>query len=236
MVNIAICDDNEIFLKHFSASINMLMKKTDEDYRVFTLSNKSELMKLLKSQGGTINILFMDIDFGDADGITLAKHINIDYPNIIIVYVTAYVEYAKNICMSKFMNFLTKPVNPEQLKYVLNEALCSVDKQKSSVVYLNSLGKTVCIELDSIKFIESNKRKAIFHIADKAEEFYYKISDLPNILGKDFVRCHKSYIVNLEHIRKIESYNIILDDNTQIPLAQKKYKEIRECYFNYISR
>lgn len=70
------------------------MSDSGDECKITPLGRNSELQSLLSTSGKSINILFMDIDLGDDNGIEITKRINKDFPDIIVIYVTAYLEYA----------------------------------------------------------------------------------------------------------------------------------------------
>lgn len=84
------------------------------------------------------------------------------------------------------------------------------EKQNKSIKTFNIKGKIFNIEVEKIKYIESNKRVVIIYEEDLKRRIYGKLDEIEEMLSSNFVRCHQSYIVNLEHVRELNTHEFVL--------------------------
>lgn len=233
--SIVICDDNSIFTDYFANMLAKILKSKNIQSDILTAKNASELSKLISETDKLIDVIFMDIDFGADNGITLTRELNKLLPNTVFVYVTAYIEYAEKIYKSKFSNFIVKPITEEKIEYALNNVFSEIQKRQSRTIKICSSGNFISVNIDDIIYAESNKRKIVVHTSAGSEEFYFKISEFEEKLGKGFYRCHKSFIINFCHIKRLLRDFVILDNGVEIPIAQKKQPKIKNAYIDFIS-
>lgn len=128
-------------------------------------------------------------------------------------------------------------VNIDQLKErefecILESSIKKKRVEKTIVVKSGTVYHSVFIE--DIVFAENNGRKIILHLEDKILEFYGKMEELGNELGKDFFRCHRGYLVAMSKIKGYDSSNIYLKNGESVFLAKRKYGEFTEKYKQYI--
>ena len=122
---------------------------------------------------------------------------------------TAYSQYSEAIFKTKPTYLLLKPIKKEQIKKSLERAL-QEEKQNKSIKTFNIKGKIFNIEVEKIKYIESNKRVVIIYEEDLKRRIYGKLDEIEEMLSSNFVRCHQSYIVNLEHVRELNTHEFVL--------------------------
>lgn len=236
MVNILICDDNEKFIITFRSFLEKDLESRKTAFLIKTAVSSAELCAALERNEAKPDIIFMDIDFGASDGIELTKKINAAFPKIKIIYVTSYTEYATRIYNSKFANFVTKPLNESKVSTLLDNVLKEIETQRNSAVPFSVNNKTVMIYPEELCYIESMKRKAVFHYIDRTEDIYCKTAELSEKLGKNFVLCHRSYIVHLRYIKEITATTVELYSNDILPVSRSRAAELKAAYLEYISK
>ena len=101
------------------------------------------------------------------------------------------------------------------------------------MVLLPINGRPVRIPITDIFYAEAFSHTILLHLADGEESLRMRMSDLQELLGEDFCRCHRSYIVSLEHIRHLSRSAGFLDNGQQIPLARSAYDGIHQASFHF---
>lgn len=187
--------------------------------RILTFSTGESLLQYL--QKNTADLLFLDISLESMNGIAIARQLNKIHPSLRIVYITGYTEYAGEICLSRYENFLLKPIDPAKFHSVFRQAIKEI-QLKSHYIQLKIGTSPISLDARKIIYIESDKRKIIFHCTDTTIQYYYKIADLLPLLPESFEQCHKSYIVNMDYIQSINRNEIILKNSFCLPIAQKR--------------
>lgn len=132
----------------------------------------------------------------------------------------------KPIDNAKFFEVLNKAIN--KIKSFENELL---KEQPSILIKIGTA--TQKIFLNEILFIEVFNRKIIIHKQNDEIEFYGKLKEFENALGKNFIRSHRSYIVNLMYVSVYSRDSVTLEDGTTILLAKQKYEEFVKKFIEY---
>lgn len=233
MLNIAICDDNQLFLDKIADSVLSLVK---EDHNVLKFASASDLIdRIEKYSGEDVDIVITDIEMPGLNGITMAKELKNLYPRIQFIFVTNYTEYIQEVFSVNPVYYILKPVNEEKLLEALEKAIEQISESDKKCFNVTSKNKIVRIRYDEIKYIESYSRKIIIHEAKRNTELLMKLDDFEKELPPYFLRIHKSYSVNMNMIRSINNNLIELFSGEVIPVAKAKYPEIKKSILRFLS-
>ncbi len=232
------CDDDKKFVYDFSNLLKTIC--SDKDIIVSTNSG-AELLNLFEKRAYKIDIVFLDIEMNGLDGLLLTKIIKDLSPTTIIILVTNYENYALDGYKARAFNYLLKPINQKTLKDALDEAsklivddnYFSIDIKKE-ITFLN---------YKDIIYIESFNRKIIYYTRSSKYETSERFSDVVNKFEPNgFYKTHKSFIVNLNYVDKVDKQNkeLVLITGFTIPVGGRNIKnliikliEARKCYDNF---
>ena len=160
MISIAICDDEKCYVDEL---INLIRDNTPDNiqYNLYSFYSGEELVKAIEKD--TIDILFLDIEMKEINGIEIGRIVKQKIPNCIIFFVTNHNNYITDIFRLGSFQFLQKPINYEDFKYDYNRALI---KYKNDHMYIEIKlnGSTRNVLLGEIKFIEVNIREIKIHL------------------------------------------------------------------------
>lgn len=178
------------------------------------------LLDQVKTSQNT-GIYFLDIDLNsDMNGMKLAQQIRLFDPRGFIIFITAHSElsYMTFQYRVEAMDFVLKD-NPAEAKVKIRECLLNamerytLQTNKIHKVYTMELGgRKVSVDYDEIFFFETSRNihKVILHAKDRQIEFYGAIKELTSILDDNFVRCHRSFLVNKNNIKEVDAKNRII--------------------------
>ena len=207
MLGIAVFDDEKIIVDYVGELIKENLDINAKIYKYTKLEEfKGDCKKGILQK---INAIYIDIKIDSLNGIQIAQKIQQENPKIKIIYMTAYSQYSEAIFKTKPTYLLLKPIKKEQIKKSLERAL-QEEKQNKNIKTFNIKGKIFNIEVEKIKYIESNKRVVIIYEEDLKRRIYGKLDEIEEMLSSNFVRCHQSYIVNLEHVRELNTHEFVL--------------------------
>ena len=177
-------------------------------------------------------LLIADIRLGDENGIETAHFIQSFFKNLFIIFITGFPEeYYEEIFRNvKPYGFLGKPVKTELLIEYINEIelLIMGEKKKISI---KCNGDIIDIEQKNIMYFESKKRRMIVYTVGKTFSTYCKLKDVENTLSEKFIRCHKSFIVNLDFIFSMNKCEFVICDGKTVPISRPYEKDARIKYF-----
>lgn len=229
---IIICDDERSTLGCIG---NLIEAYFDGNCKVARFDNAASLeIHLYEVVKGNIDIVFLDIDLNDRNGIDLAKTIKVSYPHIRVIFITGYIDFAQNIFEADPTYFLVKPVTAERLSRSLETAIKALKEDKQSAISFTAKGTVIHIRLDDIRYIESRKRIVYLHEADLTREIYDKLNDLEGRLPSNFLRCHQSFIVNMDKARHLNSSHFLMYSGEQVPVSQLKYGDAKKRFMSYL--
>ena len=202
ILRVAVCEDYP--------SDAALMEKTIEEcgipseVRVF----KSAEAFLEVYRGEAFDVIFMDIylGLGAMKGIEAAKSIRETDPNVVIAFVTTSLDHTLESYRLSAFKYLEKPVTKDAVRETLEYALLK-RKRAPAVTLKTSGGKEENIPLDSILFLESRGHTVEVHTSSGliVTNQTTNLEEIGKMLPTpQFLRCHRSYLVNLDHVMKVD--------------------------------
>ena len=185
--------------------------------------------------------VFLDINMPELDGVSLGKILSKLNPNMKIVFITAYREYAADAFEIRAFDYLLKPYSEARINEVLENLIKSKETElpkeinKINKITVFSGEKMVVISLDEIYYIEVLDKDTKVYTKEDAYLSKLKISRWEEILPKHkFYRTHRSYIINLDKIREVEpwfngTYILKVKDlSFKVPVSRNNIREFKE--------
>lgn len=228
---IAICDDSRIDALLSKTLIIEYCKKHHLSCTVVLYENGSGLLRDI-IDGKSFDIVFMDIYVGQELGIDIARQLrNVGYENLLI-FSTITDEYAIESYSVKANGYILKPYNMPRLENVLDRVLEKYDTDFMRVKVRNTY---VNVPYSDIIYIESCNNRCTLHTAEGEYSLYMRLDEIEERLSGDesrFLRCHRSYIVNMDHITAVDE-QFILDNGESVLIRSKSKAQIKKRYFVY---
>lgn len=203
---------------------------------VGTFKTAMEAQRLLHS--GMVDLIFLDINLPMISGIALLK--SLKNPPLVII-TTAYSEYALESFELDVVDYLLKPFPFERFVKATNKAFKLFDANKvgrsnevqevaSEQVILNVDKVLYQVPLDKIQYIASDRDYVCIHTAERKYVFLDSLRNWEKRLaGSGFTRIHKSYVVNMTHITKIEGNRAFLSI-TELPIGRSYRSAFMEVF------
>lgn len=232
MIDIFACDDDvniTEFLKFF------IMKHFGDEYRVVALNCCRELVGLVEINDRVPDILIMDINLKDGNGIETVKHLQKLYPKLKVIYLTGIINYATAIFETNPSYFLVKPINENHLIDAITKVSEEIDFDKSDSIVVKTNGSEIILFRREIMYVESQGRKLVLHMIDgKKNEIYEKMDVLQEQLGATFIRSHKSFLINMKYITERTNKEFYLSDGKVLPISKPNLREAKIRFISYL--
>lgn len=230
-MRIAICDDNIQELASISKIIEQFKIEhyPDLTYEVFN-SPRSLLNKVEKHE---FDLLLLDIIMPDMTGIELATVIRSFDMHLPIIFLTSSTEFAISSYRVHAKDYLLKPIDTQ----LLYDALLGQIESAKQVHLVKTTDSIMQIPLSQIVYFESLTRKLFIHLEDDATlQILGTLAEHEEQLSKfpQFYKPHRSYFVNLQHVRKLDKEGIHTSLGHIIPIPKPTYTKAKEVYMNYL--
>ena len=231
-MNIIICDDCQGDRTFLDSLLREYEKGSTERFNITEYASGIGLCEDREILSNC-QIVFLDINMEDRDGLKTAIKIKELYPDIYIVLVTAYMSYSLEGYKVKASRFLLK----DDWEYTIKECMDSLIgelRKKDCYVDFSFVEGQVRLQTDDIIYIETARHKNVFY-TKKQTYTIYKIMDeiVEELSAYDFVRIHQSFLVNMRYIEKISSYVLRLITGKEISVPKSRYQEVKRAFALY---
>lgn len=186
-------------------------------------------------ENNKVDIIFLDIMINDENSMDWSiKNIKNNYTQII--FMTSYPQCAYNLSETNCCYYIIKSrLNDDILTNAIRRALQNTIKKDPNLTIVKSGSKSYIINFQDMLYIESLNNNIIIHIKNKNSiTIYSTLKEYSECVPPNFLRCHKSYMVNMNHITGYEPHKFIIDNNKDIPIPPKKYNNMINIYQNYL--
>lgn len=236
VMNIAICDNDMDFVLKLKACIDDYLARSNLAgfYELF-----SSPAKLLDADLLAADVVFLDVDMPEINGIEAAACLRQKYPDVVLVFVTDYIEYAPAGYRVDAFRYLLKSRLALELSGALDEI---VDKLyvDQATIQVRSRSEDVPLQLKDIVYIEgTGRRRVLVHLAgvEAPMECGGKLTEFEDALKSDgFLRLQRSFLANMRHIKKISGYTAYLDDGTELKVSDRNYNALRNTFLAWKGR
>ncbi|NFG24330.1 response regulator transcription factor [Clostridium botulinum] len=236
MIKIGLCDDNTLYIKELSKILKTISHCNNINIEITSFTSGEDLIEFSSCHPDYFDVVFLDILMGGINGIHTAKAIRKIYNDVYIIFVTTSKEYALDSYSVNAYDYVIKPFS-EQLITEKFLALCNkINLDRKNIIYVKSNQDIYTLQLNNVIYFESNLRKITAHMNNSENiAFYNKMSNLENEISSSiFIRCHRSFLVNLIYIKNIVGLDIVLTNNTHISISKKYLNDVKDAFTSYI--
>ena len=235
MKKIAICDDNLDFCEYLKQT---LQEKYGSDICVTTYVDVKSIENDYErgKEHNVADILLMDIDMNGESVIDIAWRIQKRFREIKIIFITGHIEYSTEIFRVNPNNFLVKPIDARKLYEAVDRASRQLDEEEKDCFPVTFKGTVFRIMIRDILYFESEKRTVILHSRSGSWVIYKKLNEVQEMLPDYFVRCHQSYLVNMNEVKSLKPLRLELYRGEEIPVSRPKYRETKERFLEFLGQ
>lgn len=234
MLNFVICDDNLKILDKLSTMLENIFVKNNYEAKVtFTSANVDEIIEHVCLN--KTDVLLLDINLkSNKTGLEIAEEIREKNKNVYIIFTTAHLEFALVAYKFKTFDYIAKPITQERLEETISRLFKDVYSQPKK--YLKIDNKNTIIDESEINYIKRDGMKIVFCTDSRDYEIYSSFNKIQDNLPENFIRCHKSYIANIDKISNVEPIEnkiIFNNSNFSCEIGPKFKKNLMEVMNNY---
>ena len=228
MLNFVLCDDNLNITNKLEKILESIFVKNNYDGKVvFKSDDPDDILKYIDKND--VDVLMLDINLkANKNGLDLAEKIREKKKNAYIIFTTGHLEYAMMAYKYKTFDYLPKPITHDRLEITIKRLF--EDANELSKTYIKIDNKSTIIDENEIEYIKRDGMKLVFHTSNCDYDTYSSFNKFQGKLPDTYIRCHKSYIANLNQIKKVEPASCIITfkDNNTCNIGPKYKKDFME--------
>ena len=224
--HIAICDDSRTDTEYTQELLKRWAEQRQTEIRSKTfVSAESFLFEYEEDK--TWDILLLDIEMGQMDGVEMARRVRRENGTVQIIFITGYSDYIAEGYDVEALHYLMKPVREERLFEVLDRAAKKL-KQEERCLNLELSGEMVRIPFYEIRYLDVHQNYVTVHAG---EDYRVKrtLSDFEKELDGRFVRAGRALILNLKYIKRVTKTEVWLSNGTVLPLPRGAYEPLNRA-------
>ena len=224
MLNFVICDDNLNILDRFSKILENIFIKHNYDARIGLKTNNIDQLLDYIDDNKT-DVLILDINLkSNQSGLEIASKVREKNKDTYFIFTTAHLEYAMMAYKFKTFDYLAKPVTSDRLEETIVRLFEDVNGKPKKYIKIDN--KKTIIDESEVLYIKRDGMKLIFHTKTRDYETYSSFNKIQDSLPANFIRAHKSFIVNINNIANLDPVaNLIYFDNGSICDIGPKFKK-----------
>lgn len=230
-MRIAICDDEAHCRKQTETAVRQCLRGMD--YGIVQFEEGSAFLQSFQKH--PCDLVFLDIEMPQMDGITVAKKLRQMSKDVPIIFLTSHIEYALVGYEVNALRYLTKPMDPEKLREVL---LCVLERARQQrILWIKTDMGEEKLLIKDILYMEAQNQNIQICTVNKKYSVRYNLGDYEEELAQDgFFRIHRGFLVSLGHIKNIGKNEVTLDDFTVLPVSRSKEKALKDALFQYVRK
>lgn len=231
MLSICLCDDDKNILNYYTNRINELLEKNNYAFRIETFKSGEALIFELEDNPNRFNIIVIDIIMKNINGVETAKILRKYGYNGVIIFLTSSKDFALDSFSVEPLNYILKGDSDDRFSKIFLKAANEVYRSSNKRIIISCKPQNKIINLDIITYMESLNKKVVLHkISGELEEVNCTFKDIyEKVKEYGFMRCHKSYIVNIKYVQNFNNLECRLMKNIIIPIGRKYSKEFRNA-------
>lgn len=231
-MKICICDDDINIHKIIKSYINDFTTNEWQFDIIDTFSAEDLINQY--SFKKNIDLVFLDIEMGNTNGIEAAEFIRKISSKTIIIFVSNFPHYVFDAFRVEALHFLVKPITSKDFENVFKRALNKY-KMANTTITLKWQSERYIVKIDTIKYVEGYKRHITVYTQDGVYESIGKIPELLLQLSPHgFIRTHQGFIVNMDYIKRFDATDVVLFDGTKIMISVRKRAEALQAFDKYL--
>ena len=234
MIRIAVCDDSREYIETMKSYLSKL-NIPRFDYDVFFTGE--ELVASYQNRSAHYDVVLLDMEMNQINGIETANIIREFDDRVIIVFITNYSEYMKESFQCEPFRFLVKPLDYFDVQSVFHAINQKLSKKRTVVTFDQNKTK-VRLYCEDIIVCESQAHWIWIHTKNEIFKVCQSLSEFHKLLDERiFVQVHKSFVINMQHIKLIKQGNISLYHfQSLVPISRSYKKSALTEYTNFIER
>lgn len=231
-LKIAICDDEQNQIEYITSVVTLWAKKSRHIVDIKPYSSAKTFL-FDYSEEKDFDILLLDIEMPEVNGVELAKAVRKENFTVQIVFITGYYEYFSDGFDVSALHYLIKPADERKLIPVLDRAANNLSYRQRSVLLTSPEGD-VKVSLADIQYVKAENVHIEVHTVSEIYRSRISLAKFAEQLDETFIKVHRSYIVGLKYVKRISRTDITMINGDLIPISRGMYDEIHTALIKFL--
>ncbi len=240
MLQFAIVEDEKNHAKLLEQMIRKWARSAGQEVEIRIFSSGDSFL-FSWEENRCLSALFLDIQMEGIDGVALARRIREEDEDLAIVFTTGITDYMQTGYDLAALHYLIKPLSEEKVSACLDR----IGKKEKQEPYLllsvledgEENAKSIRLLTDEIYYMEAFAHYTEIHVRGHVYRVREGIGRLAESLpDRGFVNCHRSYLVNLSCVLRVEKSDLVLESGEKLPVSRRRWKAVNEAFIEYYSR
>ena len=221
LMKIVIAEKNEKDYLYLKDLIENWGRKRKESVHIYWYH---KLYYQIPSYLSSCDLIFLEIDMKEINGYEFSCMLRKNSIDIPLVFQTKNSSFALESYNVQAMNYLLKPVEERRIEKILDQIVLTQTKKEFVYTFKNKIRRSA---YDDILYIETSKHCLYIQCLFHQERCYLSLKEIEKQLDQRFFRCHRSYIINLDYVKSVESTKCILQNNQEIFISKKYQNDLK---------
>lgn len=235
MIKVAFCDDDMAVLGGLEDLLGQYCTRHNQEIAYDAFYSSLELINEIE-KGVRYDILFLDVIMPNQNGISIAKEIR-QYDSVVkIIFLTSSSEFAVQSYTVDAYFYQIKPIQRETFFELMDSVISECQREQQQSLIMRCKNEIVRIDLDRLEYCEVIGRTLLFHMENGS--VLEGVGSMDKLYGQltqheNFMRPHRSFLINMEYIYRISSKAITMENQDNIPIPHGKCSEVKNLYLSY---
>lgn len=232
MINIAVVEDEHIASDEIVNFIEQYGKNNNIAINTNVFDNA---IKFLSGYKSDYDVVFMDIEMPDINGLDAAAKMREVDPDVPLVFVTNMHQYAIKGYSVSALDFIVKPVSYHALASVMNKIVRHIKNREDKEVVIRSERSIIRLKTSSIYYIEVQHHKLIYATDNGKISSWGNLNNIEKELEGEFARCNVSFLVNLRYVGKVTFDEVVVGEEI-LKMSRSRKKEFLAVLAAFLGR
>lgn len=233
MIKVSIVEDTP---QDQDTLLTLINEWNDEHGHIIDCKVYTDAVSFLENGAMDSDIVFMDIRMPHINGMDAAEKLREMNSYPILIFLTTLAGYAIRGYTVDAMDFVLKPIKKEKFTKIFERALKQLE-QKKTYISLNTKGAARRVATDEVTFIEAFAHDKIFHIGSSTFTVYDDMEKIMDELPPEFIRCHRSYIINLRCVETVGKDTVkLVGEDTLVPVSRNRREQLLDALTEFYAK
>lgn len=230
-IKTAVCDDDTEMTEELAERLSAFFSANGINSDIVKFSDGSALLESV-GDGSGFDLVFLDIKMKAPDGMETARELRRRNYGGFLIFVTVLEELVFDAFEVSAYDYIVKPIDGERFEKTMKRLKKSLACSK---VALRKNGETIFVRPSDIVCCEVMDRKLYIRLSNGGTvDIYGRLDELEERLDSRFFKCHRSFLINFEHLQKFSGGSAVMSGGTEVPVSRLRRADFGEAFKNFM--